>query len=29
MKGENDLISHDLALSSEDEDASITPLKTF
>ena len=29
MKGENDLISHDLALSSEDEDASITPLKIF
>ena len=29
MKGENDLISHDLALSSEDEDASITPPKNF
>ena len=29
MKGENDLISHDLALSSEDEDAPITPPKSF
>ena len=29
MKGENDLISHDLALSSEDEDALITPPKNF
>ena len=29
MKGENDLILHDLALSSEDEDASITPPKNF
>ena len=29
MKGENDFISHDLALSSEDEDASITPPKNF
>ena len=29
MKGENDLISHDLALSSEDEDASITLPKNF
>ena len=29
MKGENDLISHDLALSSEDEDTSITPPKNF
>ena len=28
-KGENDFISHDLALSSEDEDASITPPKNF
>ena len=29
MKGENNLISHDLALSSEDEDAPITPSKNF
>ena len=29
MKGENDLISHNLALSSEDQDASITPPKNF
>ena len=29
MKGESNLISHDLALSSEDEDASITPTKNF
>ena len=29
MKGENDLILHDLTLSSEDEDASITPPKNF
>ena len=29
MKGENDLISHDFALSSEDEDASINPPKNF
>ena len=29
MKGENNLISHDLALSSEDEDALITPPKNF
>ena len=29
MKGENDFILHDLALSSEDEDASITPPKNF
>ena len=29
MKGENDLILHDLALSSEDEDASITLPKNF
>ena len=29
MKGENDLISHDLALSSEDEDTSITPPKNL
>ena len=29
MKGENDIISHDLALSSDDEDAPLTPLKVF
>ena len=29
MKGENDLILHDLALSSEDEDVPITPQKVF
>ena len=29
MKGENNLISHDLALSSEDEDVPITPPKSF
>ena len=29
MKGENDLISHDLALSSEDEDVPINPPKRF
>ena len=29
MKGENYLISHDLALSSENEDVPITPHKSF
>ena len=29
MKGENEIISDDLALSSEDEDAPITPLKVY